>query len=805
MTEFEGIPQPAPAGESSAEKMSARGAPGCGSYVVIYGLLAYVGLFSISFAGIVWLVRAVLVEFGELWPRWLTAALALGHWLGLTIPILPLLYFWRQPGKLRGVARLWSAGLLYLLLQAPLRLIPPDSRYGWLLAQLLLNGLLLLFVAGWLISRRRLPRPAGPYAPALLLTALLGLPWLLLGAAGGLLETSLQLVAGLSLGCLAALLIAVLLPPDPEALNWDFGAGAHVAGGLLLMFGFGFGASVFQLIMLLALAMAGWLAVGLLHWGRPLPAEGWLAAGLFLGLMAAIPYQMFDAAELEVSLGFGLLAIWQWLLIATAIFLAMALLTSLLFFLRRHKMGRKPRLWLVTGGAWMLGLGLWLFVGQPGLHGERLFVILADQADLTAAYDLPDIESRRAFVYETLVAQADRTQADLRAQLDLLQVDYTPYYLVNAMEVEGGPLLRIWLANRPEVDRVLASPRLRPLPAEPAVASGAAEAPTTPPWNLTLIGVDRVWQEFAVRGEGIVIGQSDSGTEWDHPELQPSYRGGPDDHDYNWFDPWFGTTVPEDWSGHGTHTLGTVLGETVGVAPAATWFACVNLGRNLGNPALYTDCMQFMLAPFPLAGDPLRDGAPALGAHVLNNSWGCPPVEGCDPEALLPAVRALHAAGIFVVASAGNSGPGCETVDSPLPLYEDVFAVGAVDRLGNLTDFSSRGPVSVDGSGRLKPDVLAPGADVLSSMPGGTYTANQGTSMAGPHVAGVVALIWSANPELIGDIAATTEIMRQTATPYDFADGLPTCAGSTILPNPAVGYGIVDAYAAVSAALELRR
>ncbi|MCB0008010.1 MAG: S8 family serine peptidase, partial [Anaerolineales bacterium] len=700
MTELTGNSQPAPEGPPTPPAESASPAIGCGSYVVIYTMIAYLGLFSLLFAGITWLVRGVIVEFGNAWPWWLTPVLTLGHWLALAVPILPLLYFWRAPGKLRGVAWLWAAGLAYLLLQMPLRLIPPGSRYGWPLAQIVLHVILSAVVLGWL-GRRRLPRPAGPYAPALLLAALLGLPWLSLGAIGGLLETALQLLAGLLLGCLAAALIVILLPPDPDSRRWDFGTGAHVAGAFLLMLGFGFGASVFQMFMLLVLALAGWLVPALLHWGRAKPAAGWLAAALFLGLMAALPYQTFDVPELEISLGFGLFSLWEWLLIATAIFLVLVLLATILTFMLRDRLSGAPRLRWAAGGAWLLALGFWVFIGQPGLHGERLFVILADQADVAAAYELPDVASRRAFVYETLVAHADGTQADLRDALDLLQVDYTPYYLVNALEVEGGPLLRLWLANRPEVDRVLESPRLRPLPAEPSVSAGGASAPEGPPWNLTLIGADRVWEEFGVRGEGIVIGQSDSGVQWDHPELQRTYRGSAGNHDYNWFDPWFGTTVPEDWAGHGTHTLGTVLGESVGVAPEATWFACVNLGRNLGNAALYTDCMQFMLAPFPLAGDPLRDGDPALGAHVLNNSWGCPPVEGCDANALLPAVQALRAAGIFVVASAGNSGPGCETVDSPLPVYEDVFAVGAIDRYGVITSFSSRGPVSVDGSGRL--------------------------------------------------------------------------------------------------------
>ena len=145
-----------------------------------------------------------------------------------------------------------------------------------------------------------------------------------------------------------------------------------------------------------------------------------------------------------------------------------------------------------------------------------------------------------------------------------------------------------------------------------------------------MINVERVWQEFSIFGEGIVIGQSDSGVDGSHPELSSSYRGLPGQNDYNWYDPWFNSPAPNDIGGHGTHTLGTILGENTGVAPGATWFACVNLARNLGNPGLYLDCMQFMLAPFPADGSPLHDGNPNLGANIINNSWGCPPIEGCD-------------------------------------------------------------------------------------------------------------------------------------------------------------------------------
>jgi subtilisin family serine protease len=329
---------------------------------------------------------------------------------------------------------------------------------------------------------------------------------------------------------------------------------------------------------------------------------------------------------------------------------------------------------------------------------------------------------------------------------------------------------------------------------------GDEGAPGEPTWGIRAIGADRVWSELGVTGEAIVIGQSDSGVAWEHPALREGYRGGAGDHAYNWLDPWYDTTEPRDYGMHGTHTLGSAAGRGgIGVAPGATWFACANLARNLGNPAHYLDCMQFMLAPYAPGGDPLHDGDPARAAHVVNNSWGCPPLEGCDAQSLGPAVDAMRAAGIFVVASAGNEGAACSSIRDPIAIYDGAFSVGAIDERGDVAPFSSRGPVEVDGSGRSKPDIVAPGADILSAQPGDSYGYAGGTSMAGPHIAGVVALMWSANPQLIGDIDRTEQILRDTAAPYRGADGL-SCAGADGASN-VYGAGVVDAYAAVRAAM----
>jgi uncharacterized repeat protein (TIGR01451 family) len=250
--------------------------------------------------------------------------------------------------------------------------------------------------------------------------------------------------------------------------------------------------------------------------------------------------------------------------------------------------------------------------------------------------------------------------------------------------------------------------------------------------------------------------------------------------------------------------MGTIVGDDggsnqIGVAPGARWIGCRNMDNGHGTPATYIECFEFFLAPYPVGGDPMADGDPTKAPHVINNSWVCPPDEGCDWASLQTVVENTRAAGIVVVASAGNQGSGCSTVMYPPAIYDAAFSVGMTDSNDNIDSRSSRGPVTVDGSGRLKPDVSAPGVSVRSSLPGGGYGWKDGTSMAGPHVAGTVALLWSSAPCLIGDVDTTEWIIAHTARPRTTTQG---CGGDgpTDVPNNVYGWGIVDALAAVEAA-----
>jgi subtilisin family serine protease len=311
------------------------------------------------------------------------------------------------------------------------------------------------------------------------------------------------------------------------------------------------------------------------------------------------------------------------------------------------------------------------------------------------------------------------------------------------------------LAGREDVDYIYANPKVQ------------LEAPTRDPislipqstdsieWNIARVRAPEVWAS-GYTGQGITIGGQDTGYDWQHPALRDQYRGwdgASADHNYNWHDAIHqsdgnpcGEDSPEpcDDHGHGTHTMGIMVGEEpnqlnqIGMAPGARWIGCRNMDRTLGSPVTYSECYQWFLAPTDLSD---MNPDPAKAPDVINNSWSCPPSEGCyDPEILQQVVEAVRAAGILTVHSAGNSGPICSSVNAPGAIYEASFTVGNTTINDEIAFSSSRGPVTIDGSGRLKPDVSAPGTSIRSSYPGGGYLDLSGTSMASPHVAGLAAL-----------------------------------------------------------------
>ncbi len=765
----------------------------------------------------------------------------------LILILTPLSIFWPSPRK--AIYRGWLIGALMTLLLAPAYFIS-EIRTS---IQAVYQTLIMIIILGALIMVRR--RSEGDHNPKIasileipisaqlsswipfaLMIVVVSYGWLVLGAVGSLLDTILMLFTALLLGAIAAFIFqtTIFLPSIQVENEGKFETvinGIAASTTIILLIGslsFSFGG--IQLLAILCAAGLGWvLSIHHSTRSRSSLSEqetedlskhptliGWQIAAL-IGLLISLPLIFLDPEEMTLLLnaspgeilGKGIQAsMWSAGIVGISVFILAAQLirsrNSHGVAMRNSPGSRSVRMLPLQLLVFLFALGAGIFLyfqfGQPGFFGEKLFIVFRDQADLSQIDQIADPDARRAAVYEELVKVSNLSQADIRSFLDRLGIAYTPYYLVNGLVIADRPLIRLWLESRPEVDRILMNPMLRPLPTTPPVQSGELTSPDNTLWNISMVGADKVWQDFGVRGAGIIIGQSDSGVNGEHPELTDSYRGKDSGDDYSWLDPWNLSTSPVDIGGHGTHTLGTILGNQTGLAPDSEWIACVNLARNLGNPAHYLDCMQFMLAPYPQAGNPFTDGKPELGADILNNSWGCPEIEGCDSSIFAPAVEALKSSGIYVVVSAGNDGPKCGSLKDPPAIYPEVLSVGAVEQSGQLAYFSSVGPFPAALGEKNKPDLVAPGVSVVSSMPENTYAEMSGTSMAGPHVAGAVALMWSANPDLIGEIDLTTRLLIESADPYPFPQ--PDCPGTSQIPSTASGYGILNAYKAVESALD---
>jgi hypothetical protein len=423
-------------------------------------------------------------------------------------------------------------------------------------------------------------------------------------------------------------------------------------------------------------------------------------------------------------------------------------------------------------------------------------VYFKEQADVSFAEEIADWEARGWAVYDTLKGVADRTQRDVVAEMADRKsagavAEYHSYWIVNLVTVRADAETLRWLAGRPEVAHVYAELKIE----KPVVLPGVEEqrSPFAPEPGITRINADDVWTTYGITGTGAVIANVDTGVQYDHPALVRQYRGnlggGNFDHNYNWIDPDGGSPVPIDNDGHGTHTMGTQVGEDasqtnqIGVAPGAKWIA--GLGCCPTNDALLV-AEQFMVAPTDLQGN-LPD--PSKRPHVVNNSWGGP-----GGSLIFNGVTAAQrAAGVFPTYSAGNNGAACATLGSPGDNPAVASSVAASDFNDNIAGFSSRGPNPFGGIG---PDVSAPGVNVRSSVPGNAYGLSSGTSMASPHVGGAVGLILSAEPMMIGKTAQVAELLKKTALPRTSSQ---TCGGTpgSQIPNNTFGWGRIDVKLAV--------
>ncbi|MEV6203570.1 S8 family serine peptidase [Streptomyces sp. NPDC051771] len=435
---------------------------------------------------------------------------------------------------------------------------------------------------------------------------------------------------------------------------------------------------------------------------------------------------------------------------------------------------------------------------------SRFFVVLKDRADLSGARRAKGHGARAKAAFEALRAEAADSQRPLRAFLDRKKVGYESYWIANTLLVTTADKSLVEeLAARADVAGIVEEQTYRLDGVEAASQAAApteagsdadAAADVTPGWGVADIKADQVWDQYGDRGEGIVIANIDSGVQYDHPALAGAYRGNLGDgsfsHDYNWYDPTgqCGTGgTPCDNNGHGTHTMGTMVASGgVGVAPGATWIAAKGCESSSCSDSSLLAAGQWILAPTDRNGQNPR---PDLAPDIVNNSWG-----GGDTTFYQDTVEAWNSAGIFEAFAAGNDGDGvtCSTANAP-GSQAPAYGVGAYDSTGKIASFSGFGPSLVDGS--AKPNISAPGVGIRSTWPGSAYNTINGTSMATPHVAGAVALLWSEAPSLIGDIDATRALLNGSARDVD-----DTHCGGTAGMNNVWGEGKLDVLGAVDAA-----
>lgn len=418
------------------------------------------------------------------------------------------------------------------------------------------------------------------------------------------------------------------------------------------------------------------------------------------------------------------------------------------------------------------------FANSRSAQSTRVVVLLKYPTNLPAPrrYDGPSVKRYLMQMYQA--AAKDLAGAVQANPNDLKVVDQ--FWINNSLAMDVTPNgLRV-LAQNASVEKIYANRKIiYTQPMAVGRGNGSRELADYT-YGLKDIGIDKLNTERPdIQGQGIVIGLVDTGVDGKHPALQGKIPVFYDSAQNK-------ITEPIDKQSHGTHTAGTILGGNrdsikIGVAPQA---------RMIGAAALegydkMLKSMQFML-------DPDSNPATSDSPRLISNSWNA---EGApDIELFYRAITAWEAAGILPVFSAGNAGPQPKTITKPHE-HPSVLAVGATGADFKIASFSSRGPAMFQGKAIQKPDFTAPGVKVHSSMPGGSYAEMSGTSMACPHAAGIATLLYQVNPKFTPQ--NIRDIMMKTLKYVD-ANGNPIQQPAW---NEAYGFGRLDAYAAVKAAL----
>ncbi len=415
------------------------------------------------------------------------------------------------------------------------------------------------------------------------------------------------------------------------------------------------------------------------------------------------------------------------------------------------------------------------------VKGSSDFLVgFAEQADLSPAYGM-GWDARGEFVVNALTAVAQRSQAQAKAYLDGRGLTYKTFIGGNELYVYAGDQTAAEsLSMLPEVS-YLRAPRTYTI--DPIIGSDPAPEATTD-WGIIDSKADQFWSTFGLYGEGITVANIDTGVQYQHPALYPNYKCGAGPHTNCWSDPDGTYTVPTDGNGHGTHTMGTMVAENddtltyiAGMAPNAQWIACQGCDTSSCDTADLLSCADWILAP---------GGSAANRPNIVNNSWG-----GGGGDAWYQTyVQAWVAAGIFPAFSAGNSS-GCSSMGSPGD-YQESFATTGHD--SGRTHYYAQGASAFGHTPYTKPNISGPAVSVCSTVPTNSWSCGySGTSMASPHTAGAVALLWSCNPSLIGQVDLTFQALQNGAdapTPINPSCGVPPDGEGTYED----GYGYLNIY-----------
>jgi subtilisin len=366
-----------------------------------------------------------------------------------------------------------------------------------------------------------------------------------------------------------------------------------------------------------------------------------------------------------------------------------------------------------------------------------VIVVLSDEARA-----IPDTTTAAASL-EPYFTASETGQLAAVALAEDLPVETMRYYpnlgvAYGSVDRDGYAALR----SDPAVQEVVGAPQLsliRP------VHRASARAGAKRTWGIDHLGVPELWAE-GLSGAGVVVAHLDTGVDADHDTLAGAVSS------FAEFDP-LGRIIPgaapRDSDDHGTHTAATIAGreaggKVIGVAPSASLASALVIEGG--------DAVARVLGGLDWSID--------QGARVLSMSLG---FRGWWPD-FLPIVRILRDRGILPVIAVGNEGPG--TSRSP-GSYAEALSIGAHDDAGAIASFSSSQRF-VRRRDALVPDVAAPGVNVVSAKPGGGFQTMSGTSMATPHVAGLVALLAEADPS-----ASITRLERAVLASCTPANGGP--------------------------------